>query len=1186
MKKILSTVFLLGLFAVGVPAYAANFPLQGGKMVIGQNDGILTAGGQFSTNVNLADAWGSGKTNGVVNTNPWNPAFLDVLKNYQVLRFMDSMATNSSTARSWDARRTPGDEGNKNVGWGHPASGGISYEWIIDLGNRTGMDVWITVPHLSYEDDEYWTELAKLFKENLNDNVRVWIEYSNETWNGSVYFNQTAYAKGKAGELGLPEFGFQPYAAIRLWDAFEKEFGKNSPQVVKVLAGWSSAIRWNANWPENEHWSVINSNQHNPNEIYPDVYAIAPYFSSPDDGAIANATAEIAAHYAITQKYGVGLVAYEGGEHTDNGATKDQASIEGHYTKYLNDISPYLSLFVNYKLFGPTWGMADTVGGAKGSHVDNALQAYMEENGVLNPGDAGNADNDNQDNNQDDNIDDAGNEEENLNNEDDAGNNDNNQNDADDNVPAEDDDDNDVNLTDENPEALDAEGAAVCHGIRGVDPGKVPQDFAYPWDEIAAGKPILSRATCAGDAMTLTAGTGANTHFVWNKAYVSKDGANWEATPFTLTGNHAIAGNDKWLLGTGTAIIPMSAADLNTMNFIATYSCTWTGTEWKCGCRDEATCTENGKWNLQIFGNQYRDDTGDDGNNDDTGDDTGDDGNDDGGSTPVGEGFDSGITLCTGITPLSTAGATVVGNGTPASCTEAALDAVIRNGGAIAFNCGADPHTISITTEKMLSTGQDTIIDGGGLITLDGRGATRILNMAGDHNSPTPTVTVQNIRMIGGQQPQNDDAHGGGAMRRIGGSFNIINSTFEDNHAPAQTHHDGGAVWSRGSGGLTHISGSIFRNNSANNGGAIGVRMTNLIIENSIVENNQTVFDEHGGGGIFIDGNGQDVTMCGLELKNNSTGYLGGGFFRVSNDDGGTQTIEKSTITGNTSRGGSDAFYLQGTAQPITGSFSDNTITGSMQCNNITGGCPNNNAANNNTTENQDTLASDENDFSQGAISLTFDDGTTSHLENALPILDAANIKGSFYIITDAMSRMNINAINPGTYMSPALIQKIQDSGHEIGAHSKKHPNLTGLSLAEAHEEIEGSREALLAEGFTPVDTFVYPYGAHNTNIINMLKEAGFKGARTTIIGFNDTTTNPYQLKIQAVGVNTTRAQILDLIKQAKENQSWLILMLHKIDDSGDPYTSSPALLQDIVDDIRDQNLKVVTMGEGIDLLK
>jgi hypothetical protein len=40
----------------------------------------------------------------------------------------------------------------------------------------------------------------------------------------------------------------------------------------------------------------------------------------------------------------------------------------------------------------------------------------------------------------------------------------------------------------------------------------------------------------------------------------------------------------------------------------------------------------------------------------------------------------------------------VVGNGTPASCTDAALNTALTGGGLVTFNCGASPVTITATS--------------------------------------------------------------------------------------------------------------------------------------------------------------------------------------------------------------------------------------------------------------------------------------------------------------------------------------------------------------------------------------------------------------------------------------------------------------------------------------------------------
>ena len=56
---------------------------------------------------------------------------------------------------------------------------------------------------------------------------------------------------------------------------------------------------------------------------------------------------------------------------------------------------------------------------------------------------------------------------------------------------------------------------------------------------------------------------------------------------------------------------------------------------------------------------------------------------------------------------------TVVGTGTAASCTFAALKTAATLGGVITFNCGATPVTIDVTATLKLPTNKNTVIDGG-----------------------------------------------------------------------------------------------------------------------------------------------------------------------------------------------------------------------------------------------------------------------------------------------------------------------------------------------------------------------------------------------------------------------------------------------------------------------------------------
>lgn len=67
----------------------------------------------------------------------------------------------------------------------------------------------------------------------------------------------------------------------------------------------------------------------------------------------------------------------------------------------------------------------------------------------------------------------------------------------------------------------------------------------------------------------------------------------------------------------------------------------------------------------------------------------------------------------------------------------------------------------------------------------------------------------------------------------------------------------------------------------------------------------------------------------------------------------------------------------------------------------------------------------------EGVISLTFDDNAPSQLNNALPCLDANDLKGTFYV-------------NPGRHerwqSQISQWQAASKSGHEIGNHTTRHP--------------------------------------------------------------------------------------------------------------------------------------------------
>jgi Fibronectin type III domain len=282
------------------------------------------------------------------------------------------------------------------------------------------------------------------------------------------------------------------------------------------------------------------------------------------------------------------------------------------------------------------------------------------------------------------------------------------------------------------------------------------------------------------------------------------------------------------------------------------------------------------------------------------------------------------------ISAVNTAGNTnVVGNGTPASCTESALAAAIAAGGVVTFNCGSSPSRLVLTSTKSIT--QDTVIDGGNLVTLDGGGQVRqlVLNN-GNFDAATPTLTLQNITFANGHGTDSAGTGaptGGGAVYRYGGTLNVINSQFINNIGPASGQDSaGGAIYSVGV-GTTTVVGSTFQGNQSSDGGALGNLGASVNLVNDTIQGNKATGtggnpgDGGNGGGVYMDGAHIVVKMCGTHVDGNQGNAYGGGFFFVDDATAGTAAIDQSTFDGN-STAFAGGLYLQG----ATGSLINSSV--------------------------------------------------------------------------------------------------------------------------------------------------------------------------------------------------------------------------------------------------------------------
>ena len=263
----------------------------------------------------------------------FHPHFLERLRQYRTIRFMDWMHTNFSPVETWADRAEPADAR-------YSSKAGVPVEVMCALANQLNAEPWFCIPHMA--DDDFVARFATIVRDQLNPSLKAHIEYSNEVWNGG--FSQSAYCRDMGLALGLDtgdskaRVYYYSQRSVEIFQIFEQVFG-GTERFVRVMGSQAA----NAGVSEN-------ALKFNDAYLYTDALAVAPYFggylgsAATQDAVCAmsldefmNELATVALPQAINwmsnqaiiaARYGVNLIAYEGGQHLVGGGTaRDNADL-------------------------------------------------------------------------------------------------------------------------------------------------------------------------------------------------------------------------------------------------------------------------------------------------------------------------------------------------------------------------------------------------------------------------------------------------------------------------------------------------------------------------------------------------------------------------------------------------------------------------------------------------------------------------------------------------------------------------------------------------------------------------------------------------------------------------------------------------------------------------------------------
>jgi peptidoglycan/xylan/chitin deacetylase (PgdA/CDA1 family) len=122
--------------------------------------------------------------------------------------------------------------------------------------------------------------------------------------------------------------------------------------------------------------------------------------------------------------------------------------------------------------------------------------------------------------------------------------------------------------------------------------------------------------------------------------------------------------------------------------------------------------------------------------------------------------------------------------------------------------------------------------------------------------------------------------------------------------------------------------------------------------------------------------------------------------------------------------------------------------------------------------------------------------------QKALPTYDTIAI---LTMLEDGLSRLAVKlpaSYGDDRFLSWAELSQLAESPLvTIGSHSTTHVPLTRLTSDEVAAELAASRAALESRLSRRVEWFAYPNGDHDAASIELVRQAGYRGAFTTLDG-------------------------------------------------------------------------------------
>jgi len=159
-------------------------------------------------------------------------------------------------------------------------------------------------------------------------------------------------------------------------------------------------------------------------------------------------------------------------------------------------------------------------------------------------------------------------------------------------------------------------------------------------------------------------------------------------------------------------------------------------------------------------------------------------------------------------------------------------------------------------------------------------------------------------------------------------------------------------------------------------------------------------------------------------------------------------------------------------------------------------------------------------------VAITFDDGFRNQLTNAAPLLEGAGVSACFFLIADlvgadrahaaSLCRERLHLPRPVEPLRWSDVADLLGRGHEVGSHTRSHPNPAALSADELDAELLESRGRIEEEAGPVVRHFSAPYGdaaRFTPAVSDAARRAGYASCSSALRGVNRDGGDVYALR-------------------------------------------------------------------------